>query len=79
MVGRVEDGWLLLDLRAVPPADDDALIAAVLAATGLAATGLAGTGLAGIQGKHGTTGEHGVSEIKGAARLRDVTATRRAR
>jgi L-seryl-tRNA(Ser) seleniumtransferase len=64
VVGRVEDGWLLLDLRAVPAADDAALTAAVLAA---------------ITGQYGITGEHGLSEIKGAARLRDVTATRRAR
>ena len=34
VVGRIEDGRLLLDLRAVPPADDDALCAAVLAAAG---------------------------------------------
>jgi L-seryl-tRNA(Ser) seleniumtransferase len=34
VVGRLEDGRLLLDLRAVPPGDDDALCAAVLAAAG---------------------------------------------
>src|ERR1700722_2209688 len=34
VVGRIEDGRLLLDLRAVPPGDDDALCAAVLAAAG---------------------------------------------
>jgi L-seryl-tRNA(Ser) seleniumtransferase len=34
VVGRVEDGRLLLDLRAVPPADDVALREAVLAAAG---------------------------------------------
>ena len=34
VVGRMEDGRLLLDLRAVPPGDDDALCAAVLAAAG---------------------------------------------
>jgi L-seryl-tRNA(Ser) seleniumtransferase len=34
VVGRIEEGRLLLDLRAVPPADDDALCAAVLAAAG---------------------------------------------
>jgi L-seryl-tRNA(Ser) seleniumtransferase len=32
VVGRVEDGRLLLDLRAVPPGDDDLLGNAVLAA-----------------------------------------------
>jgi L-seryl-tRNA(Ser) seleniumtransferase len=32
VVGRIEDGRLLLDLRAVPPADDEQLAAAVLAA-----------------------------------------------
>jgi L-seryl-tRNA(Ser) seleniumtransferase len=32
VVGRVEGGRLLLDLRAVDPAEDDALTAAVLAA-----------------------------------------------
>jgi L-seryl-tRNA(Ser) seleniumtransferase len=34
VVGRVDDGRLLLDLRAVAPADDDAVLAAVLAAAG---------------------------------------------
>jgi L-seryl-tRNA(Ser) seleniumtransferase len=34
VTGRMEDGRLLLDLRAVAPADDDRLVAAVLAATG---------------------------------------------
>ncbi len=34
VVGRIEDGLLLLDLRAVAPADDGLLIAAVLAAAG---------------------------------------------
>ena len=34
VVGRLEDGRLLLDLRAVDPADDDLLQAAVLAAAG---------------------------------------------
>jgi L-seryl-tRNA(Ser) seleniumtransferase len=32
VVGRIEDGRLLLDLRAVPPADDELLVAAVVAA-----------------------------------------------
>jgi L-seryl-tRNA(Ser) seleniumtransferase len=31
VLGRVERGVLLLDLRSVPPVDDDALAAAVLA------------------------------------------------
>ncbi len=34
VVGRVENGRLLLDLRAVAPADDELLIAAVMAAAG---------------------------------------------
>ncbi len=34
VVGRVEDGRLLLDLRAVAPPDDELLIAAVMAAAG---------------------------------------------
>jgi L-seryl-tRNA(Ser) seleniumtransferase len=34
VVGRVEDGRLLLDLRAVPPEDDERLTAAVIAAAG---------------------------------------------
>ncbi len=34
VVGRIEDGRLLLDLRAVAPADDEQLAAAVLAAAG---------------------------------------------
>ena len=34
VVGRIEDGRLLLDLRAVAPADDELLIAAVKAAAG---------------------------------------------
>ncbi len=34
VVGRIEDGRLLLDLRAVAPADDDLLAAAVAAAAG---------------------------------------------
>ncbi len=34
VVGRIEDGRLLLDLRAVAPADDELLVAAVLAAVG---------------------------------------------
>jgi L-seryl-tRNA(Ser) seleniumtransferase len=34
VVGRIDDGRLLLDLRAVPPADDSALCAAVIAAAG---------------------------------------------
>jgi L-seryl-tRNA(Ser) seleniumtransferase len=34
VVGRVEDGRLLLDLRAVPPEDDERLAAAVIAAAG---------------------------------------------
>ena len=37
VVGRVERGVLLLDLRSVPPADDDALASAVLALAGRAA------------------------------------------
>jgi L-seryl-tRNA(Ser) seleniumtransferase len=32
VVGRTEDGRLLLDLRAVAPADDELLVAAVAAA-----------------------------------------------
>jgi hypothetical protein len=32
-VGRVEDGRLLLDLRAVAPADDERLFDAIVAAT----------------------------------------------
>jgi L-seryl-tRNA(Ser) seleniumtransferase len=39
VVGRIDDGRLLLDLRAVAPADDIALGAAVLAAAVLAAAG----------------------------------------
>jgi L-seryl-tRNA(Ser) seleniumtransferase len=31
VVGRLDGGRCLLDLRCVPPSDDDALIAAVLA------------------------------------------------
>jgi L-seryl-tRNA(Ser) seleniumtransferase len=34
VVGRMEDGRLLLDLRAVDPADDELLQAAVIAAAG---------------------------------------------
>jgi hypothetical protein len=34
VVGRIDDRRLLLDLRAVPPADDSLLTAAVLAASG---------------------------------------------
>jgi L-seryl-tRNA(Ser) seleniumtransferase len=34
VVGRIEGGRLLLDLRAVPPADDERLAAAVIAAAG---------------------------------------------
>jgi L-seryl-tRNA(Ser) seleniumtransferase len=33
VIGRIERGRLLLDLRAVAPADDERLTAAVLAAT----------------------------------------------
>jgi L-seryl-tRNA(Ser) seleniumtransferase len=32
VVGRLEKGRLLLDLRSVDPADDDALVAAIVAA-----------------------------------------------
>jgi L-seryl-tRNA(Ser) seleniumtransferase len=39
VVGRIEDGRLLLDLRAVMPADDERLTAAVQAAADLAAAG----------------------------------------
>jgi L-seryl-tRNA(Ser) seleniumtransferase len=39
VVGRIEDGRLLLDLRAVIPADDERLTAAVQAAADLAAAG----------------------------------------
>jgi L-seryl-tRNA(Ser) seleniumtransferase len=39
VVGRIENGRLLLDLRAVSPADDERLIAAVQAAAALAAAG----------------------------------------
>jgi L-seryl-tRNA(Ser) seleniumtransferase len=38
VVGRIEGGRLLLDLRTVAPADDERLAAAVLAATVPAAT-----------------------------------------
>jgi L-seryl-tRNA(Ser) seleniumtransferase len=38
VVGRIEGGRLLLDLRAVAPADDERIAAAVLAATVVAAT-----------------------------------------
>jgi L-seryl-tRNA(Ser) seleniumtransferase len=34
VVGRIEDGRLLLDLRAVAPADDDLIVSAVRAAAG---------------------------------------------
>jgi L-seryl-tRNA(Ser) seleniumtransferase len=34
VVGRIEDGRLLLDLRAIAPADDELLVAAVVAAAG---------------------------------------------
>ena len=34
VVGRIEDGRLLLDLRAVAPTDDELLVAAVVAAAG---------------------------------------------
>jgi len=34
VIGRIENGRLLLDLRAVPPVDDDQLAAAVIAAAG---------------------------------------------
>jgi L-seryl-tRNA(Ser) seleniumtransferase len=43
VVGRIEGGRLLLDLRAVAPADDERIAAAVLAAAVLAATVLAAT------------------------------------
>ncbi len=49
VVGRVEDGRLLLDLRAVRPDDDDLLASAVLAAAGSAAQ-LAGPPPAGPAG-----------------------------
>ncbi|HUC25520.1 MAG TPA: L-seryl-tRNA(Sec) selenium transferase [Streptosporangiaceae bacterium] len=39
VVGRIEDGRLLLDLRAVSPADDERLIAAVATAAVMAAAG----------------------------------------
>jgi L-seryl-tRNA(Ser) seleniumtransferase len=39
VVGRIEDGRLLLDLRAVMPADDECLTAAIRAAADLAAAG----------------------------------------
>jgi L-seryl-tRNA(Ser) seleniumtransferase len=39
VVGRIEGGRLLLDLRAVSPSDDDRLAAAVLTASALAAAG----------------------------------------
>jgi len=38
VVGRVERGRLLLDLRSVDPADDERLVAAVLVAAAAAAT-----------------------------------------
>jgi len=34
VVGRIERGRLLLDLRSVDPADDDTLVAAILSAAG---------------------------------------------
>jgi L-seryl-tRNA(Ser) seleniumtransferase len=34
VVGRIEDGRLLLDLRAVAPADDELIVSAVRAAAG---------------------------------------------
>jgi L-seryl-tRNA(Ser) seleniumtransferase len=34
VVGRLERGRLLLDLRSVDPADDDTVVAAILAAAG---------------------------------------------
>ena len=34
VIGRIENGRLLLDLRAVPPGDDEQLAAAVIAAAG---------------------------------------------
>jgi L-seryl-tRNA(Ser) seleniumtransferase len=43
VVGRIEGGRLLLDLRAVAPADDERIAAAVLAATALAAPVVAET------------------------------------
>jgi L-seryl-tRNA(Ser) seleniumtransferase len=52
VVGRMEHGRLLLDLRSIDPADDDTLIAAIrtaaatVTATGTAATGTAVTGTA---------------------------------
>jgi hypothetical protein len=33
VIGRIDDGRLVVDLRTVDPADDEALIAAVRAAT----------------------------------------------
>jgi len=39
VVGRVERGRLLLDLRSVDPDDDDRLVAAILAAAGSAGPG----------------------------------------
>ena len=45
VVGRIEKGRLLLDLRSVDPAEDDTLAAAILtAATLAAATGTAASG-----------------------------------
>jgi L-seryl-tRNA(Ser) seleniumtransferase len=52
VVGRIEGGRLLLDLRSVAPADDDRLAAAVLAA--VASTASAGTSAA-AQADTGTT------------------------
>jgi L-seryl-tRNA(Ser) seleniumtransferase len=42
VIGRTEDGRLLLDLRAVPARDDDAVAAAVIAATAAADSATAG-------------------------------------
>jgi L-seryl-tRNA(Ser) seleniumtransferase len=57
VVGRIEGGRLLLDLRAVAPADDDRLAAAVLAvlADGVLADGVLADGGIGEQGHHGCT------------------------
>ncbi len=47
VVGRIENGRLLLDLRAVSPADDERLTAAVQTAATPAVAGPAAAGLAG--------------------------------
>jgi L-seryl-tRNA(Ser) seleniumtransferase len=55
VIGRTEGGRLLLDLRAVPPADDEALTAAVIAAAAITAVRpTAGPGAAAAGSQRGT-------------------------